>query len=110
MNKHVLYVRNRAQKELFENYLQGQISDGMWENDDTDERLWDCKVKVASKRGILGCTFKAIHPIDFCDYDLLDWGTDRMIEVVKRVRKNYTEDNLIADLQDLTKIVFGGRI
>ena len=102
-----LYVRTKTQKEIFEKELQGQLSDGNWENDDTDKRLWGCVVKVAKKGESLGCNFNPCRPVDFCDDDMIEWIGDRMIGYAKKVRKVYTQDNLISDLKELTEIVFG---
>jgi hypothetical protein len=61
MSQYLLYVRTPAQKEIFENEIQGQLSDGIWENDDTDRRLWNCQVKVAENDSQLGCSFKLFY-------------------------------------------------
>lgn len=100
-----LFVRTPAQKEVFEKELQGQISDGFWENQNTDKRLWDCEVIVAVGDMALGCNFKPIFPIDFLD---LNYVLDRAVEIGKTVDPDYNMEKLLSDLEELTEIVFGG--
>jgi hypothetical protein len=102
-----LYVRTKTQKAIFENELQGQLSDGRWENEDTDRRLWNCAVVVTKRGQKLGCTFRTMFPVNFCDDDLVEWLSDRMIGYALKVRKSYTRGNLIKDLKELTVLVYG---
>ena len=104
--RNTLYVRNAAQKVLFDEELKGQLSDGYWENDDTDKRLWDCEVVVAKPDERLGCNFHAKYPVDFADDEMMEWLGDHMIGYAKGVDPNYDEEKLFADLRDLTMIVF----
>ena len=99
----ILKVRTPVQKTIFEEILQGQISDGHWENDDTDIRLWDCEVLV-SNDGVFGCDFKPIYPLDFTD---LEYVLDSAVEVGQAVDPSYDIDYLKEDLEELTTIVFG---
>jgi len=105
MNK--LYVRNKAQKNLFEKELSGQLSDGFWENDKTDQRLWNAEVIVAGEEDELGATFAAKYYANFADEELIDIVGERMIKRVREIDPNYNADQLIIDLNDLTEIVFG---
>ena len=98
----VLKVRTPAQKAIFEQELQGQISDGYWENDSTDSRLWDCEV-VVSDEGT-GCNFTPLYPIAFSE---LDYVLERAVEIGKSVEPDYNMERLMEDLEELTAIVFG---
>lgn len=104
--KDTINFRNNAQQVLYDKEIRGQISDGHWENDDTDTRLWYCLAKVNSKN--VGSSWKPSPKLDFADEDLIEFLGDRMIDYVldSGVRKRYTLDNLRADLLDMTLIVF----
>jgi hypothetical protein len=102
----ILYVRTPVQKEIFEKELQGQLSDGYWENVKTDERLWFCDVRVAKKDEKVGCTFKARYFVDFSDSDMIDVVGDSMVDYAKKISSSYNETKLIDDLIELTDIVF----
>jgi hypothetical protein len=104
-----LYVRNEAQKIIFDKELKGQLSDGIWENETTDERLWNCEVIVANLGERLGCSFSPRYPVDFCDESMTDLLADRVVEYVRCAGMEYYEDMLVDDLVDLTKIVFGNQ-
>ena len=99
----ILKVRTLTQKEVFVKELQGQISDGMWENDNTDSRLWSCDVVVASDDDALGCNFKPLFPINFAE---LEYVLDRAVEIGKTVDPDYSMDKLMEDLVELTEIVW----
>ena len=101
-----LYVRNKAQKILFEMELQGQLSVGWWENENTDERLWNCAVKVADSEEELGCNFAVKYHTNFCDEELVEWVGLTMIDFVNDIDPKYDLDQLIIDLNDLTNIVY----
>ena len=100
-----LYVRNKAQKILFKR-MQGQLSDGYWENEKTDQRLWNCEVIVADEEQELGANWAVRYYADFATEDL-DFLWDRMIEYVRPIDTDYDVDQLIIDLNDLTEIVYG---
>jgi len=101
-----LYVRNRAQKVLFEKEISGQLSDGNWENEKTDRRLWNCEVIIADEEQELGANWTVRYYADFATGDL-DFLWDRMIEYVRPIDPDYDVDQLIIDLNDLTEIVYG---
>lgn len=105
-----LVVRNSAQKIIYDKELSGQISDGHWENEDTDERLWGCNVEVYNPiiHNGLGCNFVPSCDLDFNDPDLHWLFDDRTLEYVQEVIPDYTVERLHEDLEDLTHIVFGG--
>jgi hypothetical protein len=107
--KSTLYVRTKTQKAIFENELQGQLSDGNWENTNTDSRLWDCDVRVTNDKSKLGCNFAVRHPVNFADEDMIGWIGDRMVKYGSAVNPSYNEKKLVADLNELTKIVFRSR-
>jgi hypothetical protein len=102
-----LFVRSFAQKIIFERELQGQLSDGIWENEDTDVRLWNCEVRVASESDLLGCNFKTKYPVDLCDDAMTDFLADRAMGYVLAFIPEYTFSEYVNDLVDLTNIVFG---
>ena len=103
-----LYVRNKAQKVLFEKEISGQLSDGNWENEKTDQRLWNCEVIVVNENEEqeLGTNFAVRYYADFATEDL-DFLWDRMIEYVRPIDPDYDVDQLIIDLNDITNIVYG---
>jgi len=101
--KNTLFVRTPAQKAIVEQELQGQISDGFWENDSTDSRLWDCDVVVSDVEWT-GCNFTPLYPIDFAE---LEYVLERAVEIGKTVDPDYNMDMLMSDLEELTEIVFG---
>lgn len=104
-----LVVQTQEQKIIYDEELSGQISDGHWENENTDERLWNVEVEVFDPKvhKKLGCNFKPKYPLDFNDYDL-HWLLDsRTLKYVQEVYPDYTVDDLHADLEHLTVIVFG---
>lgn len=102
-----LFVRNEAQVILMNKELKGQLSDGNWENEKTDSRLWYCEVKVAHSGDKLGCNWKVKHSVDFDDDFLLEVLSDRMLEYVRMTYPKYDLGKMREDLQDLTEIVFG---
>lgn len=101
----VILVRTPAQKEIFEHELQGQLSDGNWENEKTDSRLWYSEVFVSEKQA--GCSFSPKYPVNFNDDFMVEVLGERMIGYAKKVDPSYHMGKLIADLEELTEIVFG---
>lgn len=100
-------VRTQAQKWLLKNELQGQISDGKWEN--TANNPWQdwsgAKVIVDPRNpGRNFNTTKDNYQLNA--QDLLDVVGDRMIEDVQDRTGNgdYDEKAMRADLADLRKI------
>ena len=102
----ILFVRTPAQREIFMHEIRGQISDGIWENEKTDKRLWNCEVYTAMDGEKLGCNFKVKYPIDLCHEFFFDFLAERTINYAKKVNPDYNIDMLIVDLNDLTKIIF----
>lgn len=128
-------VRNIAQKVLFECELQGQISDGHWENATPHSHWQDISSAIAivdpeNAGKIEGFYLKRKY--NFANADLLSVVGDRMILAVKVVMahpemvldmsdhhhwedkyadsdlvnsQNYDYKQLIADLKDLSKLV-----
>lgn len=85
---YIIYVRNIEQKILYDKELCGQISDGNWENEDTDERLWHCEVIVRPDE--IGCSWKVENLLDFNEEFLLDVVGDRMMNYVREINPKYT--------------------
>ena len=106
-NSKLLVVRTLAQKVLYDSELRGQISDGCWENDWTDTRLWNVYVVVGNTHEDFGISFVPKCEIAFNDPDLLEIVGDRMLEAVQKVVPDYIWADMEADLEDLTDIVFG---
>lgn len=81
--KQILNFRNAVQHALFTCELQGQISDGMWENARPDNhwRVWcNCEVKVNEKN--VGRNFYAQKDsYNFTSSELLDIIGDRMLRI-----------------------------
>jgi hypothetical protein len=96
-----LFVRNEAQRILVTKELQGQISDGMYENIDSDERLWNCDVKVSDEVGV---NFVILNPVDF-DFSEIGFLYDRMIDYVKESIPDYTLEMLTDDLDDIASFI-----
>ena len=94
-NKYKLYVRTVAQKEIFDKELKGQLSDGAFENENTDERLWVCEVLVAAQGEKLGPNFTANQDVDFNDDLLIEVLSDRMISYARKVDPSYDMEKLI---------------
>jgi hypothetical protein len=104
MNK--IYFRNVIQAELFKRELQGQISDGHWEDNITDTRLWYCDVRVVE--GKVGIDFEPKHPLEFTD--IIGEGLDEeLLAIARETDPNYTIGILYLDLRDMTEIIFGRR-
>lgn len=108
-----LYVRNEAQKVLFEKELTGQISDGAWENASPHDhwQVWsDCEVRLGTGTPmVVGRTFYARKDnYGFTRSDLLEIIGDRMVEMVRALGgcwESYDMDDLRRDLRDLKHIV-----
>lgn len=100
----IVYLRTRTQFLLFTEEIQGQLSDGYWENEDTDRRLWDCEVFMSPLfPEVIG---NPKFPVDFTD--LLDAGiTERMLEICRKVKPDYNVTDLTNDLQEITKTIYG---
>lgn len=101
-----LNVRNQAQKILLEKELQGQISDGYWENASPHDhwKPW-CNCDVVVNPENLGRTFWARKDnYNLNNKDLLDIVGDRMLEEVQKELPAYTAKDMAADLKDLKKI------
>lgn len=104
---HTIRVNTQAQKWLLVNELQGQISDGKWEN--TSGNPWEdwssAKVIVDPQNpGRNFFTTKDNYQLNA--KDLLDVVGDRMIEDVQNRtgNANYSEKDMLKDLADLRKI------
>ncbi len=104
---HTIRVNTQAQKWLLVNELQGQISDGKWEN--TPGNPWEdwtsAKVIVDPRNpGRNFFTTKDNYQLNA--KDLLDVVGDRMIEDVRSQtgNANYGEKDMLKDLADLRKI------
>lgn len=100
-------VNNQAQKWLLKNELQGQISDGYWENSSNNpwEDWSNAKVVVDPKN--VGRNFRTTKDnYQLNSKSLLDAVGDRMIEdVQKRTGKtDYDMKTMNEDLRDLRKI------
>ncbi len=82
--KGILFVRNRAQKVLFQKELQGQISDGMWENAKPHNHWKDWgtdDVQIGTDK--FGRTFYANKDnYNISSKELLDCVGDRMLFAV----------------------------
>lgn len=107
MNGNTLRVRNEAQAILFEQELQGQISDGMWENTTPHHHYiaW-CNAEVVVDPENVGRDFYTVKDNYRLDHpNLIEWVGDRMIgEVIRRTNKPYDAKALKADLKDLKAI------
>jgi hypothetical protein len=105
-----LNVRNEAQKVLMEE-LDGQISDGMWENArPMDHWIVWCDAEVVVDPTNVGRDFYAMKDnYNLTSKDLLDVVGDRMIaDVIAKTGKPYDMKAMLADLRDL-KVIFKTR-
>lgn len=102
-----LYVRNPAQKILWDEELAGQISDGHWENARPYDhwKVW-CDATVAVRPEAVGRTFYARRSsYNFTDPELLSIIGERMVGYVQRVAPGYNAKDLKRDLADLKTII-----
>jgi hypothetical protein len=101
-----LNVRNEAQKVLMEE-LDGQISDGMWENARPYDhwKVW-CEARVVVDPTNVGRDFWAMKDnYNLTSRLLLEVVGDRMIaDVVAKTGKPYDMKAMLADLRDLKAI------
>lgn len=109
---HTIRVANQAQKWLLKDELQGQISDGKWENSGPSDHWQDwsgARVVVDPKN--LGRNFSPVKDnYQLNAKDLLDVVGDRMVEnVSERTGEPYSAKQMNADLRDLRKIFKTGR-
>ena len=104
-----IVVRNAAQKIIYDKELSGQISDGHWEELDTDQRLWGCNVEVFDPlvHKSVGINFTPKCSLDFNAPDLHWLLETRTLGYVQAEFPAYTIEELHNDLDDLTAIVFG---
>lgn len=103
--KKVLTVRNNAQKLLFERELLGQISDGLWENSSPHNHweVFDDVTVVVGKD--VGVNFTVKRSYNFADSELLEVVGDRMLEIVRESGQEYSEQEMVNDLNDLSRIL-----
>lgn len=104
-----LRLRNTAQKTLWECELQGQLSDGRWENSrPMDHWMPWCKAEVVVDPEHVGRDF-FVRRDGYCftERDLLSIIGDRMLEYVRAATGNpaYSEKDMIKDLRDIRKII-----
>lgn len=92
-----IHVANIAQKALLECELQGQISDGHWENSRPYNHWinW-CRAKVFVAPEDLGINFFSHRAYDFLSEDLLKVVRTRMILYVRLAQKFSTEEQIKA--------------
>lgn len=123
----LLVVRNVAQKALFEEELQGQLSDGYWENTKPHDH-WEpwcrCTVLVDENVGRnfdwykgkrydrrTGRDYPVSRPLksnyNFANSMLLEAVGDRMLEIARKATgsQSYSMTDLRRDLKDLNKII-----
>lgn len=101
------YVQNEQQAQLFR-ILQGQLSDGYWENESTDHRLWDCNVLV-STNGFFGVNFsKPVkqYKVDFEDMADGDFMQNHLMEEMHEKFPSYSLEYLYEDLKFFNTILF----
>lgn len=100
--------KNQIQKDLWDEELTGQISDGMWENN--SKNSWQFWTSVNSTVN----TEKATHIESKMSYlpdikyafqftALIEYVGDRMIEIGKKYNPNYNEKLLRKDLAEIKK-------
>lgn len=109
MNPKALIVfANRIQAMLFKVEMQGQISDGHWENS-----MPYGHYKVASSADVAfsdnsnthGCHgFSPQRKYNFANRDLFEVVGDRMLEMAKEIDPNHTKRDLMRDLKEINRI------
>ncbi len=104
-----LRVRNLAQKVLWDWELNGQISDGRWENSSPSDH-WEywAKAEVVVDPENVGRDFYARRDgYCFTEKSLLEIIGERMLNAVRSATSNpeYSEKDMITDLRDLRKII-----
>lgn len=104
----VLRVKTETAALLWKEELQGQISDGMWENSrQTDWQTWcHATAEVSTEVGVsvpVGTVLKRGRSFRFVD--LIDCVGDRMLELGRTVDPAYDTKRLRRDLNDLMRAV-----
>jgi hypothetical protein len=103
-----LVVRNAAQVALFTKELQGQLSDGYWENTrpHTHWRPW-CSATVVVGEEVGRDFYAGKDNYNFSNRMLLECVGDDMIDTVKKAtgNQNYSMSDLKRDLNDLKAII-----
>lgn len=104
----VFTFKSQAMKDLWDEELRGQITDGHWENQVTTADLfwYDVPTKVGGSTSLKGKIPNGAHKnFNFADKPLLDAVGDRMLEIVRKHEKEATMDDLVAMLKEITKAV-----
>lgn len=108
MKEPTIHFRNAMQAEIYDKVLRGDLSDGIWENETSDKKLWDAKATVAVTPDEVGCNFTPMFPVDFDNEILWDGDTDSKLWTIARsyLHPINEVEELRAVLQDMTSIVF----
>ena len=105
-NGEVLAFRNAIQAKLWEE-LDGQISDGYWENARPYNhwRVW-CRATVIVDPVNVGRNFYAEKDnYNFNSSELLEWVGDRMLASCQEIDPDFTMKQMRAELKDMKQIV-----
>ena len=88
-----LYVKNQAQKIIFVHEMQGQLSDGFWEN----SRPWGhykpwCRTEVSISDNVGRDFYAEKSNYNFANKGLLDVVGDRILMKVKAALLGFSEE------------------
>ncbi len=102
----------KAQEDLWNNELTGQISDGMWENSsNTSWQFWcGMPTAVGGATHIEGPVPDIRKTFNFLDRDLMDVVGDRMLEEIQKTEPSATEATLVKYLTEIKQAMSGAKI
>jgi len=104
----VFTFRTQAMKDLWDEELRGQITDGHWESGArTGDLFWyDVPTKVGSSTKLTGkIPNGARKNFNFADKTLVRGLKDRMLDYVHKSQPDATEADLVDMLKEITKAV-----
>lgn len=102
MANNIITFRNATQKVLWNHEISGQLSDGMWENNNVNEKIWSAEAHVGTP-GVNFHTNGMRANFNFCNEQLLDVVGDRMLMFAK-ASKITKDEKIIAAAEYLEGI------
>ncbi len=102
MANNIITFRNATQKVLWNHEISGQLSDGMWENSNVNEKIWSAEAHVGTP-GVNFHTNGMRANFNFCNEQLLDIVGDRMLMFAK-ASKITKDEKIIAAAEYLEGI------
>lgn len=102
MANNIITFRNATQKVLWNHEISGQLSDGMWENSNVNQKIWSAEAHVGTP-GVNFHTNGMRANFNFCNEQLLDIVGDRMLMFAK-ASKITKDEKIIAAAEYLEGI------